>query len=199
MVRWASAVLLLVMGGPAVGEEAAAIAAIEDLHATLVGVMKEAASLGYAGRYARVQPAVEQHFDLDFMARFVLGPGGKELSADDQQRWRTAFEALTIATYAGRFNGYGGEQFRTLGVEAGAGDSLFVRTVLDRPDADDVQLTYRLHRADGAWRIVDIYQQGTVSELALRRSEYATVLNRDGFAKLLASVVAKTAEYAKAG
>jgi phospholipid transport system substrate-binding protein len=196
MMRCASVVLLLATTGLSWGAEAAAVAAVEDLHATLISVMKDAASLGYSGRYARIQPAVERDFDLDFMARFVLGPGWKDLSPADQQRWRTAFEEMTVATYAGRFTGYGGEQFRTLGEEAGAEDSVFVRTVFDRPDADDVQLTYRLRRADGRWQIVDVYQKGTVSELALRRSEYATVLKREGFAKLLESVNQKAAAYA---
>ncbi len=198
MVRWAAVVVLLGIGRAASGGEAAAVSAVEDLHATLIGVMKDAASLGYAGRYARLQPAIERHYDLDFMARFVLGPAWKDLSAADQQRWRAAFEEMTVATYAGRFTGYGGEQFRTLGEEPGSEDSVFVRTVLDRPDADDVQLTYRLRRIGDRWQIVDVYQKGTVSELALRRSEYTTVLKRDGFASLLDSVTEKAAAYAAA-
>ena len=35
------------------------------------------------------------------------------------------------------------------------------------------------------WRIVDIYLNGTVSELALRRSEYSALIQREGFEALL--------------
>ena len=38
--------------------------------------------------------------------------------------------------------------------------------------------------------------KGTVSELALRRSEYSTVLKRDGFAKLIETIDGKTQELA---
>jgi phospholipid transport system substrate-binding protein len=173
-----------------------ATATVDDLHATLLSVMKDAAALGYQGRYDKIQPVVERDFDLDFMARFALGPDGKDMSAADQARWREAFERVTVATYAGRFTGWGGEQFRTLGEEPAAQDTVFVKTVLDRPDAEDVQLTYRLRKADGGWKIVDIYNKGTVSELALRRSDYSSVLKRDGFEKLLQTVDAKVDDYA---
>jgi phospholipid transport system substrate-binding protein len=197
MRRRVTALLLgVLLGSRAWAADSGATAAIEDLHATFLGVMKEAQGLGYPGRYARLAPAIESHFDLDFMAKFVLGPAGKDFSPADQARWREAFERITVATYAGRFTGWGGEQFQTLGEEGAAQDTVFVKTVVDRPDAEDVQLTYRLRKADGGWKIVDIYNKGTVSELALRRSDYSSVLKRDGFDQLLQTVDAKVADYA---
>lgn len=197
MLRSATALLLgLLLGSPVWAADSGATAAVESLHATLLGAMKDAAQLGYQGRYAKIAPAVEANFDLDFMAKFVLGPDGKDLSAADQSRWRDAFERITVATYAGRFTGWNGEKFETLGEEPAAQDTVFVKTVLDRPDADNVSLTYRLRKTDGGWKIVDIYNKGTVSELALRRSDYSSVLKRDGFDKLLQTVDAKIADYA---
>jgi phospholipid transport system substrate-binding protein len=197
MLRGATALVLgLLLCGAALAADDEAVAAVEDLHAILLGAMKDAKTLGYEGRYARIAPAVERYFDLDFMARFVLGPEGKDLSPADQARWRDAFERITVATYAGRFTGWGGEQFETLGEETAAQDTVFVKTRLDRPDAEDVQLTYRLRRTDGGWKIVDIYNKGTVSELALRRSEYSSVFKRGGFEQLLQTVDAKVADYA---
>ena len=197
MLRGATAVLLgLLLGGPAWADDSGAVAAVEDLDATLLSTMKDAKTLGYQGRYDRIAPAVEKHFDLDFMARFVLGPEGKDLSPADQARWRDAFARVTIATYAGRFTGWGGESFSVLGEEAAAQDTVFVKTLLDRPDAEDVPLTYRLRKGDAGWKIVDIYNKGTVSELALRRSDYSSVLKREGFEQLLKVVDAKVADYA---
>ena len=66
-----------------------------------------------------------------------------------------------------------------------------VRTQLVRPGDEDVQLNYRLRAVDGEWRIIDIYLNGTVSELALRRSEYSSVLKREGFEKLISTLHAK--------
>jgi phospholipid transport system substrate-binding protein len=190
-----AAVSLLVVA-PARGDDAAAAQVIQTLDDTLLGVMKDAKTLGYQGRYDRLAPVLERTYDFDFMGRFVLGTGWQDLSPADQQRWVAAFRTATIATYAGRFTGWSGEQFKMLGQETAPQDTLFVKTMLDRPDADDVELTYRMRKTDAGWRVVDVYQKGTVSELALRRSEYSTVLKRDGFEKLLQTVAAKTADYA---
>jgi phospholipid transport system substrate-binding protein len=193
---WVLGLLVLATPMPLAAADSGATAPVDNLHATLLSAMKDAKALGYQGRFDRIQPAVEANFDLDFMAKFVLGPEGKDLSPADQARWREAFERITVATYAGRFTGWGGEEFKTLGEEPAAQDTVFVKTVLDRPDAEDVQLTYRVRKSGDTWKIVDIYNKGTVSELALRRSDYSAVLKREGFEKLLQTVDAKTADYA---
>ena len=65
-----------------------------------------------------------------------------------------------------------------------------------RPDREPVVLHYRLRRNGGRWHIIDVYLNGTVSELALRRSEYTTVMKREGFDALVAELEVKIASYA---
>ena len=55
---------------------------------------------------------------------------------------------------------------------------------------------YRLRRSEAGWRIIDIYFNGTVSELALRRSEYSSLIKREGFDALLVKLDERIAEYA---
>ena len=43
-------------------------------------------------------------------------------------------------------------------------------------------------RFDWDWRVIDIYSNGNVSELALRRSEFANRFKQEGIDKLIASV-----------
>jgi hypothetical protein len=40
----------------------------------------------------------------------------------------------------------------------------------------------------GAWKIIDVYLNGTVSELALRRSEYASLIKREGWNAVIAAL-----------
>jgi ABC-type transporter MlaC component len=63
-----------------------------------------------------------------------------------------------------------------------------------RPASDNVELNHRVCAEDGSWRIIDLYPGGKVSEVALRRSEHASVLEQGGIEKLIASVAAKTAK-----
>jgi phospholipid transport system substrate-binding protein len=139
---------------------------------------------------------LEGSFDLEFMAKKSIGRSWKKLSEDDQARWLETFERLTCANYAGRFHGYSGQAFETGDVAPGSHETMMVRTTLRNPDGDDVDLNYRLIDTERGWRIIDVYLDGTVSELALRRAEYSTVLKREGFEKLLEDVDRRVAKLA---
>jgi phospholipid transport system substrate-binding protein len=165
--------------------------AIEKLHGVLLDIMKNADSLGYNGRFDRVSPVVGEVFDMQFMASKSVGRHWKTLSPEDQQRWLDLFTKHIAANYAGQFTGYTGEVFETEGEEPSSHDTRVVHTRLVRPSDEPVQLNYRLRKVDGHWRIIDIYLNGTVSELALRRSEYSSVLKREGFESLMATIAAK--------
>jgi len=170
---------------------------VEKLHDALTEVMKSAETLGYQGRYTQLTPIVAEAFDLPFMARKTVGRHWKKLPECDQTRWIEAFGRLTTATYADRFEGYSGESFRTDAEEPAIHDTMMVLTTLTRPDDKDVQLNYRLRRTGDGWKIIDIYLDGTVSELALRRSEYSSVLKREGFENLVSTLDGKVADLEK--
>ena len=150
--------------------------------------MKEAEALGFQGREDYLKPIVAKAYDTEFMARKSVGRHWSKLSEAEQQEFVDRFGGLTVATYAGRFNGWSGEAFETLGQEDGVHDTVLVKTKLVRPDDEDVSLDYRLRKADAGWRIIDIYLDGTVSELALRRSEYSSLIKREGFQALLVAL-----------
>lgn len=181
----ATAVAAEISGAP---EERVAAPQVEKLHGTLIEIMRSAKELGYQGRYDRLSPTVLETFDLKFMASKSVGRHWRKLDAADQERWLETFVQVITANYAGRFSGYTGESFETLGEEPAIHDTHVVRTQLLRPGEDSVQLNYRLRDVDGEWRIIDIYLNGTVSELALRRSEYSSVLKREGFEKLISTL-----------
>jgi phospholipid transport system substrate-binding protein len=194
---FASIFVLLLLQAPAFAEDEApaskpqtseTVMVVERLHAVLIGVMKEAESLGYQGRYDRLSPVLQEFFDLPFMAEKSVGRHWKTASEEDRKTLVQTFIRYTTANYAGRFNGYSGQHFETLGEEPAARGTRLVRTQLIDPNGDDVKLDYRLRGKDGDWRIVDVYLNGTVSELALRRSEYSSLIKREGLDALLAAL-----------
>jgi len=182
---------------PAAADAPVATPQVEKLHAALIGIMQSADQLGYDGRYDQLMPTVNETFDLPFMASKSVGRHWKSLDDSDKAKWNAVFNRLITANYAGRFKAFSGEQFETLGEEPAINDTRVVLTRLIIPNDDDVQLNYRLREVDGQWKIIDIYLNGTVSELALRRSEYSAVLKREGFQKLLDTLDDKVNELGK--
>ena len=172
-------------------------APIERLNDTLIDIMKRSDDLGYQGRYDVMAPVVRETFDVPFMAAKSIGRTWRKLGAEDRERWVAAFEGYTVSNLADRFDGFSGESLEIVGEKPASHETRVVLTLLTRPGDDDVELNYRMREGDGGWRVVDIYSDGKVSEIALRRSEYASVLKQGGIEKLIASVNAKTAERAR--
>ena len=178
----------------AASEAGSPVATIENFHTGLIDIMKHADELGFQGRIDKLAPLMEQIFDLDFMASKTVGRHWKKLSDEEKIRWEKTFARFTTANYAGRFKGYTGEKFVTLGVEDAARGTRVVLSKIEIPDEEDVHINYRVLERDGEWRVIDVYLNGTVSELALRRSEYSSALKRDGFENLVDSIETKIAD-----
>ena len=174
-------------------------AAVESLHAVLLAAMRDADALGFAGRLEKIQPVVAGLYDFAFMAEKSVGLGWRQLDEPEQARLVDAFAQLAIATYAARFDGYGGERFEQLGVQTATHGTLLVKSRIVRGNGEIVELDYRLRPVDGEWRIIDVFLNGTVSELALRRAEYSGVLKRDGFDGLMRALEEKIAAQAQGG
>jgi phospholipid transport system substrate-binding protein len=193
------AVLLAVVKLQAAGAaDASAVAGaeapIQSLYTVLLSCMKQANTLGEEGRAQHMAPVLEQTYDFPFMAEKSLGRYWKTLTPEQQTRWVDAFRRMTIYTYASRFDGYDGEKLEILGAEPSLRDTVIVRTQIAPKDEDPVAINYRMHQVDGSWKAIDAYMDGAVSELALRRSEDTSAFKRDGFDKLVESMLKKAKE-----
>ena len=161
---------------------------IDGLHAVLIDVMRNAETLGYEGRAAKLAPAIPQFYDVPFMAQKSVGRHWKAASEADRERFLAAFLRFMVANYAGQFDGYSGQTFETRGEEPARLETMLVRSILRNPDGNDVELNYRMRQVDGSWKIIDVYLDGIVSELALRRSEFSGIARRENFDALIAAI-----------
>jgi phospholipid transport system substrate-binding protein len=160
---------------------------VETLQDALLDLMRNGPELGYSGRRDQIAPVIETSFDLGFIARKSAGRHWKQLTGVEQAQIVEALSRFSIATYAARFSSYDGERFELLSEAPGVHDTTLVATRIVS-DERTVRLDYRLHQIDGRWLIIDVMLDGSVSELALRRSEYASILKREGLDGLLAAL-----------
>ncbi len=169
---------------------------IESLNSALLDVMKNAATLGYRGRFDKLAEVIESTHDLAYIARFAIGnKNWDKLSDDKRKKFVDSFKQYSIAIYANRFNGYSGETFRLSGEQAAKRGQVQVTSLLEIPGQESVDFLYLLLPDKGTRKIVNIIVQG-VSDLALKRSEFMSLLDDKGFDALLAHLAEKTAEYA---
>ena len=179
-----AAMISLCASSTAVAEASQPAVTVDRLHSALLEVMKNADTLGFEGRKERLAPVITESFDLAFISRVILGRQWDELSRDEHAQMIDTFTRLTITTYAARFDGFSGESFRTVEEKAMNRGRALVRTELVRPADEAIHLDYVLHQSEGRWRIVNVVAEG-VSDLSLKRADYGSVINHDGFKTLM--------------
>ena len=173
-------------------------AVVDELHAALLATMKKARELGYTGRYKALSPVINKLFDFPSIAKTVLGRYWDKLDSNQRSQFIDTFTKLSTATYASRFDGFSGEQFKHVSDESLRGERMLVRTELIKSNGEAVGLDYVLHQTAGRWLIINVIADG-VSDLALKRADYTAILKDQGFDALIATLNKKIAQYEKPG
>jgi phospholipid transport system substrate-binding protein len=152
---------------------------VRGFYDTLLTTMKDGRTLGQSGRYARLAPVVDRLFDVPSMTRLAIGPSWATLSPAQQQQLTDAFRHYIVATYADRFDSYSGQQLQVTGERPYNAD-VMVQTRIVKSDGETTTLNYLMRQNQGSWQISDVYLDGTISQLAVQRSEFHSILRREG-------------------
>lgn len=190
------ALFCLILTSNVFAKEEGAKQVVDKFQSELIAVMKSGKQLGYAGRYDKLKGAVSNSHDLAKIARIVVGKEWEKLSEDQQKKLVDVFSKLSIASYAHNFKEYGGEDFTIDSEEETTRGGVVVYAHLSIPNDKDVKFEYHLKEQDKDWRIINVVANG-VSDLALKRSEYTSILQREGFDALIAKINEKIDNYSK--
>src|SRR5271155_653367 len=152
---------------------------VRGFYDALLTTMRNGPTLGQSGRYARLAPVVDRVFDIPSMTRLAIGPYWATLSPAQQQQLVDAFRHYIAATYADQFDSYSGQQLQVTGERPYNAD-VIVQTRIVKSDGETTTLNYLMRQNQGSWQISDVYLDGTISQLAIQRSEFHSILRRDG-------------------
>jgi phospholipid transport system substrate-binding protein len=175
------------------GEPRTVVSAFQD---ELLATMKQAKALSFEGRYQRLLPAMELAFDFDQITRIAVGPSWVKMNRTEQRQVVDLFRRFSVSTYASAFSSYESEQFEMAGVRVQPGIGTMIETRLVLKNEAPVDLNYLLRETPTGWKIVDVYLAGTISELARRRAEFASIMRHQGVDGLIALLKRKSEELA---
>jgi phospholipid transport system substrate-binding protein len=177
-------------------EQPGAVDVIKVFNATLLESMKRAGELGFQGRYKLLEPVIKNSFALSLMVRISVGSHWKTLMKMQRQRLLESYTAWSVATYARRFDGYSGEIFEVLPETEMLRDTVTIISRLIKPDGKAIDFHYRLRKIKNRWCIVDIQIEG-ISQLALTRSQFLSVIKRRGIEALISQLQDKTEDLSR--
>lgn len=176
--------------------EAAAAAPIQRLCDGLIGVMKAgSASESFQQRYAMLEPIVDAVFNLPAILQVSVGPTWSSLPQDQQQALLGAFRRYTVASYVNSFDSYAGQHFDIQPEPKSLpGGEQLVQTRIVSQSGTSHELDYVMRDGGAAWHVVDVLADGSISRVAVQRSDFRRLLARGGGAALFDSLQQKTAD-----
>jgi phospholipid transport system substrate-binding protein len=163
---------------------------IRSYYQQLMPTIQQASRLSVRERDRRFTPAITSAFDIPTMTRLAVGPAWKHFSAGQRAAVQDAFAKFIIADYASQVTDYSGESFvvepKTAPEPRGGGE--IVKTKLLQPGGRTVVINYLVRGG----RVIDVYFNGTISDLATRRDEFSSILASGGADALIKRLQART-------
>ena len=175
LLLWAVATACAVPLARAAAADADAVAPIQALNQGLLAAMKAGKGTPFAQRYATLSPVIERAFDLPAILRASVGLRWASLPADEQAKLLEVFRKFTVASYVANFSQFGGEKIevtpesRTIGADQVVGTRIV-------SGGETTPIDYLMHKGADGWRAVDVLLNGSISQVAVNRSDWRALL-----------------------
>jgi phospholipid transport system substrate-binding protein len=171
-----------------------ATSTIQRFNGALLAAMKAGGQTDFNRRFQALAPEIDQAFDLSAVLSVSVGSGWASFSPDQQSQLLAAFRRYTVASYVANFDSYTGQDFivspdtRSLGA-----DRVVVRSRIVKISGDATELDYVMKQTPLGWKVVDVLAGGSISRVAVQRSDFRRILS-SGVDALLASLQRKTSD-----
>jgi len=168
---------------------------VDQLQDGLVNILHNSPDSASGGRSTALGNLLSETFDINTMGAIAVGlETYRAWSPEQRQRFLEAFARFMVASHANRLEGTADKSFEIEGSEDAQSNRKIVHARYVRAGHDPVSVDYLVQMTKNGWRILDVYLDGTVSLLALHRSEFTSVLRNEGFDGFIAAMNAKADE-----
>jgi len=167
----------------ATDDDADAIAPIQRLDAALLAGMKAGPGTPFEQRYAALAASI--------------GLRWSGLPNDQKTQLLAAFRRYSVASYTSSFDRFSGQTFQVLPAIRPVGNGeVIVQSKLVSGDGSTTPLNYVMRNGPSGWKAVDVLADGTISRVAVQRSDFRSLLESGGVPKLVTALQNKVANLA---
>ncbi len=166
---------------------------LQDLYAALEAVMRAGNAMPFPRRFDALLPVVDRVFDLETVLKVSVGMRWDSMEPARRARLLRVYRQFTVATYVANFSRYDGERFRILPGTRNSGADRIVATEIIN-GGERVRLDYVMRDGGGVWRAVDVLLDGSISRVAVQRSDFRKILANGDTDALVASLRRKIAD-----
>ncbi len=132
------------------------------------------------------------YFDVPLITRLVVGRYWRKANEEQKQAFSTVFEQHIIKVYTSQLGVYRDEKVELRNVAARTDKDTIVGTEVMREDDPPLRIDWLVRESDGKYHVIDVAAEG-VSMMTTKRSEFSSVIARDGIDGLIEQLEALNA------
>ena len=175
-------------GGAWAQEPSAIRKPILDLYAALEALMRAGRATPFPERFAALAPVIDRVYDLSTVLRVSVGLRWPNFDEAIRKALTDAFRSFTIASFVANFDKWEGEKFEVLPDTRTVGTDQVVQTRIVSDKGEPIKLDYVMASSDAGWRVTDVLLDGSISRVAVQRSDFRALLAHGDAAELIASL-----------
>ena len=138
-----------------------------------------------------VQSVISNTYNIERMLVLITGEVWKKSISNDQIALKKVFEEYIAKNYILRFKNIKSLEFGKIEVTQAGKNYRMAKTKLIINSKDVVPLNYLLNQTNNSWKIFDVLIDGSISEIATKKSEFKSFTNHDDLKPLLEALQKK--------
>jgi len=139
----------------------------------------------------KVQSVISNTYNIERMLALIIGEVWKKSISKDQMALKKVFEEYIAKNYILRFKNIESLEFGKLEINQAGKNYRMAKTKLIINSKDIVPLNYLLDQTNNSWKIFDVLIDGSISEIATKKSEFKSFTNQEDLKPLLEALQKK--------
>ncbi len=146
----------------------------------------------------KVKQVVEQVYNNKKMLKIIVGEKKwQELNDNEKEDLYETFLEYISLSYIKRFSKIDDPRFELIKFKKIGEKFNLVETNLIIPSEEKIMIHYLFSKVDNDWKVFDVLLEGTISEIATKKSEFKKIIDENGVSSLASSIRKKIDENLK--
>ena len=161
--------------------ESKVLTGVNELHESLIKISDKTIN---SDNLAMIDDVVKNSYDLEKMGKIIIGVDWKQMDKKSQKDFITVFKRFISVNYFRRFNKINELDFEHQTV-TDIEDKFKLARVILTADNEKFKIDYLLGFKNEKWKIFDVLIDGSISEVATKKSDFKKIIKEEGVSGLV--------------
>ena len=168
-------------------EEVKPLDSLDKLHYSLEKITKNNLN---DSSFKKLLNVTREIYDIEKMSKMIIGSKWSKITSKDKDKFINVFGEFIATNYIRRFSKLKELDFIHKETKVIGNNFILVKFDL-KVDEDLVYLDYLMYRNKNRWKVFDILLDGSISEIATKKSDFKKIIEEKGFEGLISDLKLK--------